>query len=60
MSALQALNHPWIVKHVNVGNNSSKGGGGGGVENRQDCASSVEVVYDDLSERESVIMIGDA
>lgn len=59
MSALQALNHPWIVKHVNVGNNNHSKGGGG-VENRQDCASSVEVVYDDLSERESVIMIGDA
>jgi len=59
MSALQALNHPWIVKHVNVGNNNHSNGGGG-VENRQDCASSVEVVYDDLSERESVIMIGDA
>ncbi len=49
VSALQALNHPWIVKHVSKD----------GEDNRQDCAS-VEVVYDHLTERESVIMIADS
>ncbi len=50
MSAMQALKHPWIVKHV--GNKEIE-------DNRQDSAS-VEVVYDQQSERESVIMIADS
>lgn len=50
MSAMQALKHPWIVKHI--GNKEIE-------DNRQDYAS-VEVVYDQQSERESVIMIADS
>jgi hypothetical protein len=50
MSAMQALKHPWIVKHI--GNKEIE-------DNRQDSAS-VEVVYDQQSERESVIMIADS
>jgi serine/threonine protein kinase len=51
MSIDQALNHPWILKHVGKDASMSD-------EGRQDCNSSVEVVFKGLSRRDSIICGG--
>ena len=64
MTVEEALNHPWLIKNVSYSDSSaadtsiscvSMMSTGDDDEDRQDCNSSVEVVFHGLSRRDSII-----